>query len=176
MITPVFTWIVKNVMFPFTLKLFSDCLVLGLQRRGTKLCRLVLPSDLLVCSFDLNSLRDRSFSLKHTDARKEELSSSLEQLISAGKGSPKELERLHGRLIWFSAFIFGRMINQLVKQVSLLSRKKDRTIILDDAFLTVLREVKITINSSKPVFISRNLCKIWFVFTDGAYEPGTEPI
>ena len=124
--------------------------------------------------FDLGPLCDGSFSLQHTDARKEELANSIEQLLIAKQCSPKDLERLHGRLIWFSAFIFGRMINQLVKQVSLLSLKKERILVFDDDFTAVLNELKCTISSAKPVTITRNLCKTWYVFTDGAYEPGTD--
>ena len=123
--------------------------------------------------FDLGSLCDGSFSLQHTDARKEELASSIEQLLTAGRCSPKDLERLQGRLIWFSAFIFGRTINQLVKRVSLLSLRKERIVVLDDEFLAVLGELKCTISLARPVTITRNLCKTWYVFTDGAYEPGS---
>ena len=124
--------------------------------------------------FDLGPLCTGSFSLKHTDARKEELSNTIEQLVRRKRCSPKDLERLHGRLIWFSAFIFGRMINQLVKQISVLSLKKDKTVVFDDDFMAVLNDLLSSIASAKPVTVTRNLCSTWYVFTDGAYEPGTD--
>ena len=52
------------------------------------------------------------------ESRKSELVQMLDTLMNAQRSTPKELERLHGRLIWFSAFVFGRMMNQLVKAVS----------------------------------------------------------
>ena len=66
------------------------------------------------------------------------------------------------------------MINQLVKQVSIFSLKKERILVFDDDFTAVLNELKSIIASAKPVTITRNLCKSWYVFTDGAYEPGTD--
>ena len=45
--------------------------------------------------------------------------------------------------------------------------------LFDEDFLNVLQELKITIASAKPVSITGNLCKTWFVFIDGAFEPGT---
>ena len=124
--------------------------------------------------FDLGPLCTGSFSLKHTDARKEELSNTIEHLLKNKRCTPKDLERLHGRLIWFSAFICGRMINQLVKQISVLSLKKDKTVVFDDDFMAVLNDLLSSIASAKPVTVTRNLCSTWYVFTDGAYEPGTE--
>jgi hypothetical protein len=90
------------------------------------------------------------------------------------KSLPKDLERLHGRLIWFSAFVFGRMINQMVKQVSAMSLQRTRVVQFDDFFLSTLCDLKETIIQAKPVSISRSLCTPWIFFTDGAYEPGTE--
>ena len=43
--------------------------------------------------FDLGSLCTGSFSLKHTDARKEELSHTIKQLLQSKRCSPKDLER-----------------------------------------------------------------------------------
>lgn len=68
--------------------------------------------------FDVGGIPDGSFSFQHTESRKSELVQMLDTLMNAQRSTPKELERLHGRLIWFSAFVFGRMMNQLVKAVS----------------------------------------------------------
>ena len=57
--------------------------------------------------FDLENLQHGSFSLHHTAKRKQELLDTIVSLLARKRVSPKELERLHGRLVWFSSFVFG---------------------------------------------------------------------
>ena len=78
------------------------------------------------------------------------------------------------RLIWFSAFVFGRMMNQLVKTISIESLQRKKVIHFTSEFLQTLTDLKHAIGSSKPVVISKTLCTTWYVFTDGAYEPDSE--
>ena len=61
-----------------------------------------------------------------------------------------------------------------MKQVSVFSLRKERTLVFDDEFTAVLNDLQEAIVAAKPVTVTRNLCKTWYVFTDGAYEPGTE--
>ena len=122
--------------------------------------------------FDIGGIQDGSCSLQHTDSRKSELVQVIDALIKSRRATPKDLERLHGRLIWFTAFVFGRMMNQLVKCVSQESLKKTKVIDLSPDFLSNLMNLKTAINESKPVLISRSLCTTWYIFTDGAFEPG----
>lgn len=98
----------------------------------------------------------------------------LDTLMKTQRSTPKELERLHGRLIWFSAFVFGRMINQLVKAVSQESLKRTKSIQFSSEFLHTLNDLKAAITLSKPVVISKSLCTTWYVFTDGAFEPDSD--
>ena len=74
--------------------------------------------------FDLQS---GSFTLEHTESRRSELVETLQELIGRGSATPKELERLHGRLIWFGSFVYGRMLNRLVKEVSNKARARGKT-------------------------------------------------
>ena len=124
--------------------------------------------------FDVGAIHDGTFALQHTESRKSELVQILDSLISAQRSTPKELERLHGRLIWFSAFVFGRMMNQLVKTISLESLQRKKVIHFTSEFLQTLTDLKHAIGSSKPVVISKTLCTTWYVFTDGAYEPDSD--
>ena len=117
---------------------------------------------------------DGFFTLQHTETRKLELWETIDKLATDRRATPKDLERLHGRLIWFSAFIFGRAINQLVKQVSTLSLKREKTLVFDADFLRTLGELRTMIGSAKPVPVSRAICKTWIIFTDGAFEPGSD--
>ena len=124
--------------------------------------------------FDVGAIPDGTFTLQHTESRKSELVQFLDNLIRAQRATPKELERLHGRLIWFSAFVFGRTMNQLVKNISLESLQKKKVISFTSEFLQTLTDLKHAIGSSKPVVISKTLCTTWYVFTDGAYEPDSD--
>ena len=124
--------------------------------------------------FDVGAIHDGTFAPQHTESRKSELVQLLDNLICAQRSTPKELERLHGRLIWFSAFVFGRTMNQLVKAISLESLQKKKVISFTPAFLQTLMDLKHAIGSSKPVVISKTLCTTWYVFTDGAYEPDSD--
>lgn len=111
---------------------------------------------LLGVIFDVGAIPDGSFTLQHTESRKSELMQFLDTLISAQRSTPKELERLHGRLIWFSAFVFGRTMNQLVKTISLESLRKTKSISFNSEFLQTLKDLKAAIGSSKPVVISKH--------------------
>ena len=122
--------------------------------------------------FDVSGLQDGRFTLEHTEKRRDELSETLQCLIGRGSATPKELERLHGRLIWYGSFIYGRMLNRLVKEVSNMSRKRGKLLQFDPEFMEVLRSLNGAVQDSKPVPIGRSLCHTWIIFTDGAYEPG----
>ena len=124
--------------------------------------------------FDVGAIPDGTFTLQHTESRKSELVQFLDSLIRAKRATPKELERLHGRMIWFSAFVFGRTMNQLVKNISIESLQKKKVIDFTCEFLQTLTDLKHAIGSSKPVAISKTLCTTWYVFTDGAYEPESD--
>jgi len=50
--------------------------------------------------FDVSGLQGGTFTLEHTEGRRNELSETLQSLIERRNATPKELERLHGRLIW----------------------------------------------------------------------------
>lgn len=56
--------------------------------------------------FDLADLQNGSFFLQHTENRRAELLATIDALLERAGASPKELERLHGRLVWFNALCF----------------------------------------------------------------------
>ena len=124
--------------------------------------------------FDVSSLQGGSFTLEHTESRRCELVETLQDLIKRGGAAPKELERLHGGLIWFGSFIYGRMLNRLVKEVSNMARVRGKLLTFNEGFLDVLHRLMAAVQDSKPAAISRSLCHTWIIFTDGAYEPGSK--
>eukprot|EP00435_Cladocopium_sp_Y103_P012737 s4229_g3.t1 len=121
--------------------------------------------------FDVSNVQSGSFSLEHTESRKTELAEALVDILKKGQTTNKDLERLHGRLIWFGSFIYGRLLNRLVKEVSNKSRGRTRKVVLDEPFRETLNDLLDAIRTSKPVSIGRSLCHTWIIFTDGAYEP-----
>lgn len=61
--------------------------------------------------FNLACIHQGSFTLEHTERRKEELLGTLDELLHADICNTKDLEKLHGRLVWFGSFVFGRQMN-----------------------------------------------------------------
>lgn len=55
---------------------------------------------------NVSEMQAGRFSLEHTTQRIEELQDTMSHLASVQQVMPKELERLHGRLIWFGSFVF----------------------------------------------------------------------
>ena len=108
----------------FTLRAFFACLEWILQTLVTRPYLSHNGSRRLEGFFDLQS---GSFTLEHTESRRSELVETLQELIGRGSATPKELERLHGRLIWFGSFVYGRMLNRLVKEVSNKARARGKT-------------------------------------------------
>eukprot|EP00435_Cladocopium_sp_Y103_P062782 s463_g24.t1 len=124
--------------------------------------------------FDVSGLQRGSFTLEHTEGRRTELIDPIQDLIRRGCSSPKELERLHGRLIWFGSFVYGRLLNRLVKEVSNKARVRGKLFQFDAEFLDALQRLMVAVRDSKPVSITKSLFHAWIIFTDGAYEPGSQ--
>ena len=74
--------------------------------------------------FDLHKVDEGHFTLGHTNSRKRELLERIEAVIEGSDTlvSAIELERLHGRLAWFNAFVFGRTLKAAVGVISEFSR------------------------------------------------------
>ena len=120
---------------------------------------------------DLTSSTEGSFTLGHTEKRCAELLESLQEIVKAEKVEVKALEKLHGRLVWFNSYVFGRELNAAVRVISRHARMKAkfiaRTAPLESAVTFLIEEL----TRSKPVRLSTSHCNTFFVFTDGAYEP-----
>ena len=80
---------------------------------------------------DLKRWSGGEFDLQHTESRKSELVEVLKGIIEKKSVTTKELEGLHGRLVWFNAYIFGQRINRAVSCVSRFARVQKSAINLD---------------------------------------------
>eukprot|EP00435_Cladocopium_sp_Y103_P030658 s4259_g7.t1 len=109
--------------------------------------------------------------LGHTPERKEELLELLTTLQKQETVTVKQLEQLHGRIVWFRSFVFGRRLNSATRVLSWYARRPTRTVQLDQKLLGALSALERHLKLSTNVVISRDINKTWVVFTDGAFEP-----
>ena len=123
--------------------------------------------------FDLCKISDGYFTLGHTESRRREL---LEQIEIMTEGDDilvnvKELERLHGRLVWFNAFVFGRTLKAAVRVISNFSRSPSKRVKVDGPLRDALTVLKAELAKDEPVLVQDAVTRTWTIFTDGAYEP-----
>ena len=71
---------------------------------------------------DAGNFTQGSIELGHTPERKTELIEAIGSIIHEGHTTPKALEKLHGRMVWYNSFIFGRKLNFSVRRISKFAR------------------------------------------------------
>ena len=89
--------------------------------------------------FNLACIHQVSFTLEHTERCKEELLSTLDDLLQADICNTKDLEKLRGRLVWFGSFVFGRQMNVSLRTLNKYAhgagRRVKQTQELNDTFV-----------------------------------------
>ena len=120
--------------------------------------------------FDLSLISKRSFTLSHTDVRREELAETLETLLSDNSYNAKMIERLRGRLLWFENFVCGRQANILVARLGKFVNGVKHKQQLPDELRETLVQLLERVRSCAPIQISTKLFSTWICFTDGACE------
>lgn len=111
----------------------------------------------LLISFE--QLEAGFFQLGENEPRRNEVLQTLETLVGQDRCTTKELERLHGRLIWFSSFCFGRMLNLLVRYLSGFAHTASRTIVVEGLLLQTLKNLKSQLATVKPMQVHRDINK-----------------
>lgn len=81
---------------------------------------------------DAENAKEKTVRLGHTPERSSELLDTLEEILSHDQVSTKTLEQLHGRIVWFRTFIFGRKLNAATRTLSWFSRKPFPRIALEN--------------------------------------------
>ena len=120
---------------------------------------------------DISAWTENLFTLEHTVTRRKELEETMSEMLRARTLTCKQLERLHGRLVWFNSYIFGRSINKAVRVISKHSRKNDGSVAVGEELSWALHRLLEVVTNAQPLKISKCLSLTWIVFTDGAYEP-----
>ena len=105
--------------------------------------------------FSLGSLQHGYFLLQHTESRRE-LVSAIDVLLNAQRITAKELERLHGRLVWFNSFVFGRLMNHAVKIISINCHSNSKYVACGTELKNALDQLRKILLAS--LLRSANLC------------------
>eukprot|EP00435_Cladocopium_sp_Y103_P052672 s2156_g16.t1 len=126
--------------------------------------------------FDLSGIETGSFELGHTETRRKELLDTIRCLLAddAPAVRVKELEKLHGRLVWFNTFIFGRTLKAAVSVISKHARAVGPTVDVQGELKDSLVVLHAELAKDEPVKVSPSVTDAWIIFTDGAYEPDGE--
>ena len=146
--------------------------LLGLQfaETGPKCPPFATVFKMLGLSIDLSHAENKKFAVGHTSERRTELLSSLLDILEKGEISPKEAERLRGRMLFFESFVFGRIANLCLKQFGDLCRAGRTSSKLTPAELVVVRNLYARVETAVSVPMGILNLSTWIVFTDGACE------
>ena len=117
---------------------------------------------------DVSKFREGHAFVGHTESRKEEIGSQLQKVLSEGALSPKDAEKLRGRMIFFEGYTFGRVANSSTKTLGRFCGGSNKPKPLDAEMTRALKFLQQRISDGRPLTIERNLHSTWLVFTDGA--------
>ena len=146
--------------------------LLGLQyaKEGQKCLPFDCKFKTLGLEVDASNFVDGAALVGHTESRREELAAQLDSILSVGSMSPKEAERLRGRMIFFEGFTFGRVANASIKSISRFCQGPSKSRPLDAELRRALEFLRMRVSSGEPLKIERCLHSTWLVFTDGACD------
>jgi hypothetical protein len=107
----------------------------------------------------------------HTEERRSELLSKINDILAEDWLDAKEAERLRGRMIFFEGFTFGRTANAAVKNLGRFCVERGGRKRLDDSIKSSLLLLRDRVLSSPPIKVGKPLADTWIIFTDGACSP-----
>ena len=145
----------------------AECLfdLLGVlfAREGKKATNFDRQFGSLGVLFDLSSVKQKSFSITHTDARRQELVETLKSTLAEGVVSDKMLQRLRGRLLWFENFVCGRQANFLVAHLGSFMHGGGTNQTIDSELKATLTRLLERVEKGGPVTVSAKFFPHGFV-------------
>ena len=120
---------------------------------------------------NLGSMEKMELEIGHTDERKAELISKIDDILAEGWLESKEAERLRGRMVFYEGYTFGRVANAAIKNLSRFCLEKGGRSKLDSSIQSSLLLLRDRVLSAPPLKIGKPLTTTWIVFTDGACSP-----
>jgi len=112
----------------------------------------------------------QGFNIGHTEERREELKSVLQEVLENKTVEPKQAERLRGRMQWFEGYAFGRVAQFSLKVLGDLSPKKQKTVRVADHKLRATELLVKRVAEARAIEISSVFPSTFLIFTDGACE------
>ena len=119
---------------------------------------------------DVSEFREgQAFGGDTRKAERKKIGSQLKgKVLAEGALSPKDAEKLRGRMIFFEGFTFGRVANSSTKSLGRFCGSSNKPKPLDAEMTRALEFLQQRISEGRPLKIERNLHSTWLVFTDGA--------
>lgn len=120
--------------------------------------------------FDVSCICNKRVEIKHTEVRREELVQTVSDMLDSKLFSPKELERLRGRLLWFENFVCGRQANSHIAKLGNYIGASKKQVAMLGGLRVVLGAILERVTTSQPVVITPDINRTWLFFTGGACE------
>ena len=123
-----------------------------------------------------STCNQRHVTLGHTESRIQELQKTIDEILTLGRMSCKDAERLRGRLQWFESFAHGRIAQQSLRVISGLAsvgRQKEQ---LGEKEVSALEFLRNRVLTAAPTKVLAANLRTWMVFSDGACEGETEKV
>ena len=84
--------------------------------------------------------------------------------------TPKEAEKLRGRMVFFEGYTFGRIANAAVRNLGRLSMNQTANNVPNHELERTLKLLMLRVQSAEPVKVEKCFSSTWLVFTDGCCE------
>ncbi|CAE7253337.1 NaCP60E [Symbiodinium sp. CCMP2592] len=168
-----FTNVCRNILKDNTawvIECLFDLLGVRFDRSGKKAIDHATSFATLGLQVDLSNTEDRVILVGHTDKRRDELCTALNEVLERGEMEPRPFERLKGRMVFFEGYSFGRVSNQAVRTLSRACKHKNSAVPLNALHRSALQFLIERTKSAEPLQVQPCLRATWILFTDGACE------
>ena len=112
----------------------------------------------------------QGFCIGHTEERRAELKTALQDVLEKGTIEPKQAERLRGRMQWFEGYAFGRVAQFSLKVLGDLALRRQKSVKLNDNELHAVQFLIQRVSEARAVEISSVSLETFLIFADGACE------
>ena len=139
------------------------------DRDGTK----AVPFDVSVRTLGLHVTLGntaKGFCVRHTEERRAELKTALQEVLDKKTIEPKQAERLRGRMQRFEGYAFGRVAQYSLKVLGELSLKRQKQVPLKDKEMQAGAYLIQRVSEARAIDIGPVSLDTFFIFTDGACE------
>ena len=109
----------------------------------------------------------------NTEKRKTELTETISNILEKGTLTVTEAQKLRGRMQFMDGQIFGRLGRLCMRAVTDHAFTKRSTKLSED-IQAALKRFLVFLEHSGPRRLHLNSHRVWFLFTDACYEPGSK--